>query len=132
METPTTVVLFDNTSMKNNVKQGSSSFMEEVETYMMYVVASFIDMYWFPVLIPIGLVGNTLSFFVMIKPKIKKVSTCIYMAAINVNDNLMMFPAFHYWLVSAANIHKWHLWECQLSAYLHIFVYSVPHIKFFL
>ena len=88
---------------------------------MMYVVASFIDMYWFPVLIPIGLVGNTLSFFVMIKPKNKKVSTCIYMAAISVNDNLMMFPAFHYWLVSAANIHKWHLWECQLSAYLHIF-----------
>ena len=88
---------------------------------MMYVVTSFIDMYWFPVLIPIGLVGNTLSFFVMIKPKNKKVSTCIYMAAISVNDNLMMFPAFHCWLVSAANIHKWHLWECRLSAYLHIF-----------
>ena len=70
--------------------QDSSTFMEEVETYMMYVVASFIDMYWFPVLIPIGLVGNTLSFLVMIKPNNRKMSTCIYMAAISVNDNLMI------------------------------------------
>ena len=121
METATTALLFDNYSMKNNMKQDSSAFMEEVETYIIYVVASFIDMYWFPVLIPIGLVGNTLSFLVMIKPNNRKVSTCIYMAAISVNDNLMMSSAFHYWLVSAANIHKWHLWECKLSAYLHNF-----------
>ena len=121
METATTAVLFDNISINDNVTQGPSTFMEEVETYMMYAVASFIDMYWFPVLIPIGLVGNTLSLLVMIKPKNMKISTCIYMAAISINDNLMMCSAFHYWLVSAANIHKWHLWECKLSAYLHNF-----------
>ena len=113
--------LFDNTSMKNHVKEDSSSFMEEVETYMTYIVASVIDRYWFPVLIPIGLVGNTLSFLVMIKPNNRKVSTCIYMAAISLSDNLMMLLALHEWLVSAANIHKWHLWECKLSAYLHNF-----------
>ena len=54
---------------------------------MTYVVASFIDMYWFPVLIPVGLVGNTLSFLVMIKPNNRKMLTCIYMATISVNDN---------------------------------------------
>ena len=121
MKTATTAVLFDNIIMNDNETHDQSTFMEEVETYMMYAVASFIDMYWFPVLIPIGLVGNTLSFLVMIKPNNKKVSTCIYMATISVNDNLMMCSAFHYWLVSAANIHKWHLWECKLSAYLHNF-----------
>ena len=123
METTSTeqVTLTDSISMEDNLTQNLSIFMEEVETYMTYKVASFIDKYWFPVLIPIGLVGNTLSFFVMIKPNNRKMSTCIYMAAISVNDNLMMCCAFHYWLVSAANIHKWFLWECKLSAYLHIF-----------
>ena len=99
----------------------STTFMEEVETYMTYVVASFIDMYWFPVLIPIGLVGNTLSFLVMIKPNNRKMSTCIYMAAMSINDNLMMCSAFHYWLINAVNIHKWHVKECQVSCYLHNF-----------
>ena len=130
METVSTALLFDKFSINDHVTQDPSKFMEEVETYMMYVVASFIDMYWFPVLIPIGFVGNTLSFLVMIKPNNRKISTCIYMAAISVNDNLMMCSAFHYWLVSAANIHKWNLWECKLSAYLHNFVYNVPHIRF--
>ena len=65
-------------------------FMEDVETHITYQVASYINHYWFPILIPIGLVGNTLSFFVMIQPNNRKVSTCIYMAAISVNDNLVM------------------------------------------
>ena len=115
------VALVGNISMEDNVIENASTFMEEVETYMTYKVASFIDTYWFPVLIPIGLMGNTLSFLVMIKQNNRKMSTCIYMAAISINDNLMMCSAFHYWLVSAANIHKWNLWECKLSAYLHNF-----------
>ena len=63
------VTLVGNISMEDDVIQGSSTFIEEVETYMTYKIASFIDKYWFPVLIPIGLVGNTLSFLVMTKPK---------------------------------------------------------------
>ena len=123
METITTwkVTLLDNISMEDNITDNSSTFMEQVETYMTYKIASLIDKYWFPILIPIGLVGNTLSFLVMIKPNNRKMSTCIYMAAISVNDNLMMCSFFHYWLVSGVNIHGWTLWECRLSAYLHIF-----------
>ena len=123
METTTSVEVtpVGNISMEAEVTEDSSTFMEEVETYMIYKIASVIDKYWFPVLIPIGLVGNTLSFLVMVKPNNRKMSTCIYMAAIGINDNLMMCSAFHCWLVSAANIHKWNLWECKLSAYLHNF-----------
>ena len=97
------------------------TFLQEAGTYMTFKVAKFIDSYYFPVFIPCGLIGNTLSFLVMIRPINRMISTCIYMAAISINDNLMMCSAFHYWLVSAANIHKWHLWECKLSAYLHNF-----------
>ena len=88
------------------------TFMEEVKTYTEFKVANFINLYWYPILVPIGLVGNTLSFAVMIKPNNRKMSTCIYMAAISINDNLMMYVCFHVFLVSALHIHRWHHFEC--------------------
>ena len=89
------------------------TFMEEVQTYTTFKIADFLDTYWFPVLIPIGVVGNILSFLVMIKPNNRKMSTCIYMAAISINDNFMMYVSCHLHLVSSVQIHKWHKVECQ-------------------
>ena len=110
--------MVENSTLKTETQD---TFIQEAETYMTFKVAKYIDSYYFSVLIPLGLVGNTLSFLVMIRPNNRTMSTCIYMAAISINDNLMMCSAFHYWLVSAVNIHKWYLWECKISAYLHNF-----------
>ena len=82
------------------------TFIENFESYTIFKMADIINIYWFPVLIPVGLVGNTLSFIVMIKPNNRKVSTCIYMAAISINDNIMMYVSCHDYLVSALQIHK--------------------------
>ena len=110
----------DNTTlgdMEENEPEDLSTFMEEVETFMTFKVASYINQYWFPILVPIGLIGNTLSFFVMIKPSNRKVSTCIYMAAISVNDNLMMCLALHDHLVIEVKLHEMGLWECKITGY---------------
>ena len=48
------------------------TFMEEVEAYTIFKIANFISIYWFPILVPLGLVGNSLSFVVMIKPNNRK------------------------------------------------------------
>ena len=88
---------------------------------MTYKIASYINDYWFAVLVPLGLIGNTLSFLVMIRPHNRKVSTCIYMAAISINDNFMMCWVFHVWLVSGVHTHTWNLWECKVAASLHNF-----------
>ena len=45
------------------------TFMDEVETFITFKIANFIGIYWIPILVPIGLVGNTLSFLVMDKTK---------------------------------------------------------------
>ena len=82
--------------------------MEEDQSYTIYKIATFITTYWFLVLIPIGLVGNTLSFRVMVKPNNRKMSTCIYMAAISINDNILMLVGLHYYLVSAVQTHSWY------------------------
>ena len=93
-------------------------FMEEVEMVMTYKIATYITKYWFPILVPIGLIGNTLSLLVMIKPNNRKLSTCIYMAAISINDNLMMLLALHNWLVTVVKVHEWHPMECRFAAFL--------------
>ena len=92
--------------------------MEKVEEYMAFKVALQINYYWYPILAPIALVGNTLSFLVMIKPNNRKISTCIYMAAISINDNLMMCLALHNWLFSAKPIYEWHVAQCKTVTFL--------------
>ena len=92
--------------------------MEKVETYVIFTIAMGFCMYWFPILVHIGLIGNTLSFLVMIKPNNKKMSTCIYMVAISINDNLMMCLAIYTWVFIVAREHSWHHIECKLKVYL--------------
>ena len=95
--------------------------MEEVQSYVIFKIANFFRNYWFPVLIQIGLVGNTLSFLVMIKSNNRKMSTCVYMAAISINDNIMMYMCCHDYLVSAVHIHNWSPLECKFLAFVALF-----------
>ena len=44
------------------VEGTDDSFMEEVKTYTEFKIANFVNIYWYPILVPIGLIGNTLSF----------------------------------------------------------------------
>ena len=93
------------------------NFIAEVETYITFQIATALNAYWFPILVPVGLVSNTLSFLVMVKPNNRKMSTCIYMAVLSANDNLMMCLALYDWLISVVHIHKWHLLECKILTF---------------
>ena len=93
----------------------NDAFMKEVETLFTFKIAIVVNRYWFPALVPIGLVGNTLSFLVMIKPNNRKLSTCIYMAAISVSDNIMMYICLHVFLIDVIETHKWHHMECKFK-----------------
>ena len=118
MDVPTTDnSSLGNNSMTRNLTDDVPGFMEEVPTQMTFKIASYISDYWFPILIHIGLVGNTLSFLVMIKPSNRKVSTCIYMVAISINDNLMMLFALHNWSLRMVGF-EWHLLQCKTINWL--------------
>ena len=109
------------TRWEESKKTTKDTFMEQVESYTIFKIANFINIYWFPVLIPIGLAGNILSLLVMIKPNNRKMSTCIYMGAISVNDNIMMCMCLHDYLVYVAKIHSWHSIECKINAFAALF-----------
>ena len=108
------LIMTDNSTVETETQD---TFLQEARTYMTFKILMFTVRYWFPVLIPLGLVGNTLSFLVMIRPNNRKMSTCIYMAAINVNDNLMLASALHEWLVSVVIQRKWYVLECKINCY---------------
>ena len=109
------------TELREEEATTKDTFMEEVESYIIFKIANFISTYWFPVLVPVGLVGNTLSLLVMTKSNNRKMSTCIYMAAISINDNIMMCICFHDYLVSSVQIHEWNSLECKLNAFITLF-----------
>ena len=102
-------------------RNAEDNFMEKVRTHTTFQIASFINIYRYPVLLPIGVIGNCLSFAVMIKPNNRKMSTCIYMAAISINDNIMMCVCFQILLINALKTHKWQPVECELNAFFALF-----------
>ena len=99
----------------------TDSFMDEVKALIIYKVATFIAIYWIPILVPIGLVGNILSFLIMIKPSNRKLSTCIYMAAISVNDSTMLLIVLYGWSVSYLKIHKRYPLGCRIESFFLMF-----------
>ena len=113
----TQIMADDNSSMKVDFLK-ANTFLEEVHTFMTFKVATHITRYWFPIMVPIGLIGNTLSFLVMIKPNNRKKSTCIYMAAISINDNLMMFMALRNWFITELLVHHRDLTQCKIGAFV--------------
>ena len=96
----------------------TDSILLKAETLITLKIAKLINRYWFPILVPIGLVGNTLSFLVMIKPNNRQLSTCIYMAAISMNDNVMMLLALRNWLATELKVYKRHPIECKVASFL--------------
>ena len=107
-----------NMSLTENLTEDVSNFMAEAETYLPFKIAFDINYYWSPILAPIGLLGNTLSFLVMIKPNNRKVSTYIYMAAISIIDNIMMCLALIDWLATGPRIVEWNLMMCKTITWL--------------
>ena len=106
------------------------TFMEEVNTYTEFKIATYIATYWFPILVPVGVIGNTLSFVVMIQSNNRKMSTCIYMAAVSINDNIMMYVCSQVYLVGFLQISRWNPVECKLLHSLLCLVCKIVHFKF--
>ncbi len=65
-------------------------FIKEASEYLQFQVGEAIHEYYFPTIISIGIVGNILSFLVMIKPQNRHVTTCLYMASLSVSDTLLI------------------------------------------
>ena len=95
---------------------------QEASTMTLYKAGLGIHTYWLPILIPFGLVGNTLSFLVMMRPHNRRISCCVYMAALAIADNGMLIDNAYYWYVTDLARRPWKTLECYIWSYLfHVF-----------
>ena len=64
MDSTSHPAMADNSTLETDTQ---NIFMQKAETYMAFRVAAYITNYWVPILPPLGLVGNSLSFLVMMR-----------------------------------------------------------------
>ncbi len=56
--------------------------------------------YYLPIVVILGFLGNILALLVMLQPNNRRITCCIYLAALAVSDNLFLYVGAHYWLMS--------------------------------
>lgn len=124
----TTAVLFNATEMFTEA-MGNATAMEALpevpriplpvaaSRFLTYKVASATHVYLLPIVVVIGLIGNTLSLLIMLKPHNRRISCCNYMAGLAVSDNLMLLNAANYWTVSFNSRPMWN-YECKTLAWM--------------
>ena len=100
-------------------------FLQEATSHWMFKAGSDIDKWWFLILVPIGLIGNSLSMAVMAMKHNRHLSTCTYMMAIGINDNILMLLFLYQWLLKNTNIQTLTDTICKiLGPFILIFVYN--------
>ena len=67
------------------------------EDYITTVVNN-LDYYLVPVVIGIGLLGNTLSFMVFVFTNLKTLSSSVYLAALSISDSGFLICVFFSWV----------------------------------
>ena len=85
--------------------------------YMRYIVSR-IDVYIIPIVVVVGIVGNTISLCVFLTTHLRKMSWSIYLAALSISDSGFLICVFVSWS-NNVGVHVYHRHVfCQLFVYL--------------
>ena len=98
-----------------------SDFFSEMESEWTFKLGTFINKYWPTILLPIGLISNTICFLVMNMKQNKKLSTCRYMSIIAVNDNLVLLTSLFEWITEFMIHFEYTVLACKI----YIFIFFV-------
>ncbi len=92
---PTTrsVDIFTDVSVTNHTE-----VEDEAKLYLMYKIGISIEKYYFPLVFILGLVGNTISFFIFTMKHNRKNSCFWYMAILAISDTGLLISYFEFWL----------------------------------
>lgn len=100
----------------------SANISFDVETLasqsIIYKVGYGISYYYTPFWVLFGLIGNTMSFAVMIQPKNRQISCCLYLAILAICDNLALFLIGYYWTKLTFETEALYRLECSLMTCL--------------
>ena len=107
-----TSILNDGLAVANN-----QDIPSKAKTNSFYQAAMYLNLYYPPLLIVIGFLGNSLSLLVMLQRNNRKFSCCVYLAGLALGDNLFMINALHLWLMTAIFPEQFTHRHCTIVAY---------------
>ncbi len=68
--------------------------------YLTSKIGMEMNKYYLPVVVCVGVVGNILALLVMLQENNKRISCCVYLAALAVSDHLFLYVGAHFWIMS--------------------------------
>ena len=86
--------------------------------FLSFKIGVGIQRYVLPVVILLGVFGNTLSMIVMFQPHNRRISCCVYMGLLAISDNVNLIVLIYYWTQTDGYPQPWTLWACQTWVYL--------------
>ncbi len=87
------------TTMTSNLTT-TATIEELASNYTLYAVAEGLNKYWLPFIVVVGFCGNTLSLMVMLLSHNRTFTTCLYLAALAVSDNVILVLGGHFWIAT--------------------------------
>ena len=105
-------------STTSPAEEALAAFNKAVFMEPEFQLAFKIQRYGEPIIIILGLIGNTLSFLIMIQKGNRRLSTCIYLAALAVTDNGSLLTLGYLWLVTEFYPTSWTEFGCILWVYV--------------
>lgn len=117
--------MFDHnfSSVDNMLEMNSTNLTLDVEKLAseqaIFKFGSGIHYYYLPVCVFFGLIGNTMSFVVMIQPHNRRISCCLYLAVLAVCDNSALLIFGYYWTKATFQIESENQQlQCSVLAWL--------------
>ena len=119
----------DNTTLLHDFSKitevNESSLFEEYDmtkaasTFLSYKIGLYINTYYLPVIIAVGLLGNSLSFAVMIQKHNRQASCCVYMAALATSDNITLLSVVYFKIIqSRPSGFEGLPWHCKFGDFM--------------
>ena len=107
----------DDVNGSTEATRGRDWIHTESKKYILYWAGWYIHLIWLPIIVPIGMIGNLLSFLIMMQRKNRRISCCLYMAALAICDSVALFRKGYEWLIFMFG-KPYVQSECQILAYL--------------
>ena len=73
---------------------------ELAASHTLYIIGEGLNRYWLPFMVIVGLCGNGLSLIVMLLSHNRTFTTCLYLAALAVSDNILLILGGHFWVAT--------------------------------
>ena len=87
----------NNTSTTQKQANWLKDLVETSKKHVAYIAGVAIHVYWVPIIVVFGTIGNSLSLAVMLQKHNREISCCVYMSGLAVTDNLLLGEAAYYW-----------------------------------